>query len=201
MLELVSNPAVQDDRHEIDIEILTTEIEDDKMLVHYTVHPSKDDDDIVFQNATAVIPLKGDNPGSTFQRHRFDWTNGELRFYQNSDLVLTMNDRIPQVAGHVYMNLWADGGSWSGSPSPTDVLMTIRLIAVYHNTSSSEVGTDDVFNLRCERAGGPSEQTVCLDTMVESGEIVPSSLAGLSVPFPTWALKMLCTVLGIMLIV
>ena len=201
MSEPVANPAVQDDRNEIDIEILAREFKDDEMPVHYTVHPAKDEDDIVLHNATAVLSMKGDNPGSIFQRHRFDWTNDELRFYQNSDLVLTMNERIPQVAGHVYMNLWADGGSWSGSPSTTDVLMTVRLIAIYHNTSASEAGTDDLFNLRCERAGGPSEQTVCLDTMVESGEIVPSSVAVLSVPSPIWALKMLCVVLGIMLIV
>lgn len=171
------------------------------MPVHYTVHPAKDEDDIVLQNATAVISMKGDNPGSNFQRHRFDWTNDELRFYQNSDLVITMNERIPQVAGHVYMNLWADGGSWSGSPSTTDVLLTVRLIAIYHNTSASEAGMDALFNLRCQKAGGPSEQTVCLDTMVESGEIVPSSVAVLSVPTPIWALKMLCVVLGIMLII
>ncbi|KAL1958826.1 hypothetical protein VTO42DRAFT_3663 [Malbranchea cinnamomea] len=190
-----------DDKNEIDIEILAREYEDDEMPIHYTVHPAKDEDDIVLQNATAVIPLRGDNPGSNFQRHRFDWTKDELRFYQNSELVITMNERIPRVGGHVYLNLWADGGSWSGSPSTTDVLMTVRLIAIYHNTSASDAGMDVMFNSRCEKAGGPSERTVCLDTKVESGEIIPSSVAVVSIPLPIWTLSMLSFVLGIMLVI
>jgi hypothetical protein len=165
------------------------------------VHPAKDQNDFVFQNATDVIPLVGDKPASSYQRHRFDWTGKQLRFYQNSELVLRKTQRIPEIGGHVYMNLWADGGVWSGSPSTTDVLMSVRLIAIYHNTTASEAGLDATFNLRCDIAGGPSERTVCSDTLVESGEVIPSSVAVATVPLPFDLLTMLSIVLGIMLVI
>jgi hypothetical protein len=159
---------------------LSREFFDDRVYVHYTVHPAKDQNDFVFQNATDVIPLVGDKPASSYQRHRFDWTGKQLRFYQNSELVLRKTQRIP---------------------STTDVLMSVRLIAIYHNTTASEAGLDATFNLRCDIAGGPSERTVCSDTLVESGEVIPSSVAVATVPLPFDLLTMLSIVLGIMLVI
>lgn len=167
------------------------------------MHPAKQQNDSVLQNATDIVSLYGgDETRSEFQRHRFDWTSDDLRFYQNSEQVLTKTKRIPAVGGHAYLDLWADGGVWSGSPSTTNVLMSVRLIAIYHNTSASEVGRDEQFNKRCAKAGGPSEQTICLDTRIENGELVPSSVAVVALPpLSVRILSLLSAVLGFMLVV
>ncbi|PGH14562.1 hypothetical protein AJ80_05882 [Polytolypa hystricis UAMH7299] len=186
-----------DDQNEIDIEILAKEFKPDSVLVHYTTHPALDESGVLVKNATEVIPLRGDDPASSFQAHRFDWTGEELRFYQNSRLVHANALRVPQVPGYVYMNLWADGGPWSGTPSTTDVFMSVKTIAIYHNTSASEEGIDKAFNLRCEKAGGPSNITVCLDTSIESGNLDPSSVASVITPVQVWAVVLFWVTFGV----
>ncbi|EER44468.1 conserved hypothetical protein [Histoplasma capsulatum H143] len=151
----------------------------------------------VIANATTVIPFRGDNLLNLFQRHRFDWTKEELRFYQNSTLVHANAFQIPDAPGHAYLNVWADGGAWSGAPSTTDVFLTIKLIAIYHNTSASDKGLDKVFNERCKKAGGPSNVTICLDTSVESGVADPSSSGSAVVPLQLWILSLLCVAFAI----
>lgn len=195
LTQLVNGPQ-QDDENEIDIEILTKEFKPDHMLVHYTTHPALDENGVLIKNSTEIIPLRGDNPADSFQRHRFDWTKKELRFYQNDKTVHKNNLRIPTDSGHVYMNLWADGGLWSGSPSTTDVFLRVKSLAIFHNTTTSDLGKDLTFNLRCEKAGGPSNETVCLDLDVENGMVVPSlSESKALAPLPIWVL--ICFVWGV----
>ncbi|EFE44335.1 hypothetical protein TRV_00865 [Trichophyton verrucosum HKI 0517] len=177
-----------DDKNEIDIEILTREFKPDSMLVHYTTHPALDDRGWLIDNATEIIALKGHRPAEHFQLHRFDWTKEELRFYQNSKVVHTNNLRIPKDEGSVYLNLWADGGMWSGSPSTTDVYLRVKHLSIYHNTSASENGTDTAFSRRCQRAGGLSTETVCYDVHINSGLQVPSSKSKSLAPRPFWVL-------------
>ncbi|KAI5279732.1 hypothetical protein KEM54_004017, partial [Ascosphaera aggregata] len=111
----------------------------------------------------------GDHPAQYFARHRFDWTRNEIRFYQEQELVHTNIARVPETPGQVHLNLWADGGPWSGAPSTTDVYLLVKAITVYFNTTDSEAGKDAHFNRRCQKAGGPSTKTICLDTDVERG--------------------------------
>ncbi|OJD17638.1 hypothetical protein AJ78_02288 [Emergomyces pasteurianus Ep9510] len=187
----------RDDENEIDIEILSREFKTDWFPVHYTTHPALDEHGQVISNATKVIPLRDDDILNSFQRHRFDWTRDELRFYQNSTQVHSNALRIPYAPGHAYLNVWADGGPWSGAPSTTDVFLTVKLIAIYHNTSASDRGLDKEFNERCKKAGGPSNLTICLDTSVESGTIDPSSSASMVVPLRLWILSLLCVAFAI----
>ncbi|EEQ33174.1 conserved hypothetical protein [Microsporum canis CBS 113480] len=191
--------AHNDDKNEIDIEILTREFKQDSMLVHYTTHPALDDRGWLIDNATEIIALKGHRPSESFQLHRFDWTKEELRFYQNSKVVHTNNIRVPTDEGSVYMNLWADGGMWSGSPSTTDVYLRVKYLSIYHNTSASEKGTDTAFTQRCQRAGGLSTETVCYDVHISSGLQIPSSKSKSLTPFPFWVLSLFCLILAVMI--
>ncbi|KAK2736430.1 hypothetical protein FQN57_000763, partial [Myotisia sp. PD_48] len=162
------------DKNEIDVEILAREFKDDSMLVHYTIHPALDEKGRLIRNSTEIISLEGDHPANHFQTHRFDWTKNEVRFYQNSELVHSISKRVPKVSGNVYLNLWADGGMWSGAPSTTDVFLRVKTITIFHNTTMSDEGKDELFELRCQKAGGRSGSTVCIDGDIESGRI-PSS--------------------------
>ncbi|EFW13249.1 hypothetical protein D8B26_004141 [Coccidioides posadasii str. Silveira] len=186
-----------DDQNEIDIEVLTREIKSDRLLVHYTTHPAIDEDGDVIRNATAIVPVEGNDPANWFQRHRFDWSKEELRFYHNGSLMHANNIRIPDVGGRALLNLWADGGIWSGAPSTTNVYMRVKYVIVYHNTTASDSGQDVEFNDRCARAGGPSNETVCLDVFVEDGAVDPSSIGTALAPLPFWVLSLLWLVLGV----
>ncbi|KAI1908120.1 hypothetical protein LOZ53_004312 [Ophidiomyces ophidiicola] len=180
-----------DDNNEIDIEILTREIKAHELLVHYTTHPAVDAAGGSIDNATAVMSIKGHEPGNWFQRHRFDWGKKELRFYHNGSLLHANDMKVPEVSGRALMNLWADGGLWSGAPSTTNVYMRVKYVVIYHNTTASDGGQDLEFNARCARAGGLSDETVCLDLNVEDGAVDPSSLAAVLTPLPFWVLSLL----------
>ncbi|WEW59837.1 hypothetical protein PRK78_005318 [Emydomyces testavorans] len=186
-----------DDLNEIDIEILTKEASSEELLMHYTTQPAMDEAKDVIKNATAAISIKGDDVSNWFQRHRFDWDEEEIRFYHNGSLVHTNNIRVPSVAGRPLMNLWADGGIWSGTPSITNVYMRVKYVAIYHNTTASDSGSDLEFNDRCAGAGGLSDETVCLDINVESGMVDPSSIGTSLAPVPFWALTLLWLFLGV----
>jgi hypothetical protein len=73
----------------------------------------------------------------------------------------TANSSHNYQAGSVILNLWADGGVWSGQPSTTNVTMNLQSILVYYNTTDSNSGNDDDFNQACEAAGGIHKMTVC----------------------------------------
>ncbi|EEP77284.1 predicted protein [Uncinocarpus reesii 1704] len=186
-----------DDQNEIDMEVLTREIKPREILIHYTTHPAVDESGNLVKNATAVIPIKGNKPGSWYQRHRFDWSQKELKFYFNDTMVHANDIRMPNVPGRALLNLWADGGIWSGAPSITDVFMKVKYVVIYHNTTASDHGMDMEFNARCTRAGGPSSETICLDTFIEGGAVDPSSTGAILMPLSFWVLSLLWLVLGI----
>ena len=96
---------------------------------------------------------------------------------------------IPTVAGSANINIWADGGDWSGIPSTSDVTMSVRSVVIYHNTTTSDTGHDKAFNRQCRDAGGISRKTLCRDHEIESGEMDPSIAAARPVEPPLYALR------------
>jgi hypothetical protein len=63
------------------------------------------------------------------------------------------------MGGSLQFKLWADGNRWwSGTPSSTEVHMTIKSIVAYFNTTT----TDREWTAACEAAGGPSEENICV---------------------------------------
>ncbi|KAK2756092.1 hypothetical protein FQN54_005499 [Arachnomyces sp. PD_36] len=180
------------DTNEIDIEFLTKEPSSDgSPVIHYTAQPSVDEEDNLIPDATEEVELmsfknKGPNP---FLSHRFDWSSEELRFYQGSSLIHKHSTNIPSVSGSANINIWADGGEWSGTPSTSDVTLSVRSIAIYHNTTASDIGRDSVFNRQCWAAGGLSKKTVCHEHEVESGEMYSPVAAAHPVEPPLYALQ------------
>ncbi|MCJ1374021.1 hypothetical protein MMC20_005251 [Loxospora ochrophaea] len=171
----------QSDTSEIDIEVLTRE--PNASTIHYTTHPSLTPSGSLIPNASVLLPLS--NPWTTLQQHRFDWFSNRIVFYQGSHAVHTTTTNVPNNAsaggGTLQVNLWADGGQWSGLPSTTNVTMTVEWVLVYYNTTASEAGTDAAFNSACAAAGGVSSKTVCADEDLSSssasGQTVSMSLS------------------------
>jgi len=147
------------DSTETDIEILTN---DGSNFVRYTNHPSV--------NLTTGDVINGTlfkdhlaKPRTANQEQRFDWSSDVSRFYQDNILVQEIRKNVPAHDGTMMINVWSNGGSWSGPPATKNVTMSISYINLYYNTTASDRGADDVFNKACAGAGGPSisKNTLC----------------------------------------
>ena len=69
---------------------------------------------------------------------------------------------VRKLGGNLQLKLWADGNKWwSGTPSSTTVKMYVKSIIAYFNTTGVMDGTDQAWFNTCEKAGGPSKDTVC----------------------------------------
>lgn len=149
-----------DDRSEIDVEIVTAGNSLVNNTINYTLHPSLAQDGSPIPSATVSRPLNqfGYNP-ETFHEYRFDCDPVRgVDYYVDGKLMHTNDNNIPTAGGNLQVKLWADGNKWwSGTPSTTDVFMTIKSIVVYYNTS----GPDLEWEKTCRAAGGPSKRTIC----------------------------------------
>ena len=161
----------QNDSSEIDIEIVTDSNSIVNNTINYTEHPSLYPDGLPIPNATLSVPFTN---YTTLQTHRFDCTPQTATYYLNNQIMHQDHHNIPHYPGSIQLNLWADGNRlWSGTPSTTNVTMAVSIIDVYYNTSETDNGDDTAWFETCAKAGGPSDQTVCME-----GETTPiASLA------------------------
>nr|KAK5445897.1 hypothetical protein LTR18_003816 [Exophiala xenobiotica] len=145
---------------EIDVEIVTAGDSLVNNTINYTLHPSLAPDGSPIPNATLSRPLNqsGYNP-ETFHEYRFDCDPVRgVDFYVDGKLMHTSDNNIPTAGGNLQMKLWADGNEWwSGTPSTTDVFMTIKSIVAYYNTSAPDLEWEKT----CRAAGRPSKRTIC----------------------------------------
>lgn len=157
------------DASETDIEILTRE---DDTTVHYSQQPTYDyDTDTSNEDASLTDNLSV--PWTELQEHRWDWRPDITRFYQDGQEAAKLTINIPQRKGKIMINIWADGGNWSGRPADKDVIMEIQTIELFFNTSLSHSGGDTNFNKACDTAGGyGNTDTICV---VEKGKNTTSS--------------------------
>ncbi|EXJ89816.1 hypothetical protein A1O3_02883 [Capronia epimyces CBS 606.96] len=151
-----------DDKAEIDIEIVTP---GDSMVngtINYTLHPSLAPDGSPIANATLSVPLDDSHlRPDTFHEYRFDYhAQRGVQYYLDGALVHTNARDIATLSGNLQFKLWADGNKWwSGTPSTADVLMNIKSIDAYFNSSGTD--TDTAWMRACSAAGGPSSLTIC----------------------------------------
>ncbi|KAF8476063.1 concanavalin A-like lectin/glucanase domain-containing protein [Kalaharituber pfeilii] len=147
------------DQSETDIEILTRE---DELKVHYSQQPTYDyETDVFYEDASLTANLQ--RPWTEAQEYRWDWHPGVSHFYQDGIKAAEMIVNTPSRKGKIMINLWADGGQWSGRPANKNVTMQIQTIELFFNTSLSHSGGDSDFNKACEEAGGISnENTSCV---------------------------------------
>jgi hypothetical protein len=162
----------KNDSSEIDIEAITRGTSIVNNTINYTSHPSTYADGTPIANATLSVSLgSSGNILSNFREHRFDChPDYGTKYYLDDEVVHADGHNIPNSPGNVQLLLWADGnGWWSGKPSTTDVIMSVKSIEVYYNTSGSDTGESGTkwFDA-CQRAGGPSHETVCEEEIITS---------------------------------
>ncbi|KAL2395091.1 hypothetical protein ABEF95_000318 [Exophiala dermatitidis] len=151
-----------DDKSEIDIEVVTPGDSIVNGTINYTSHPSLASDGQPIPNATLSVPFNQRHlRPEDFHEYRFDsHPRRGVEFYFDGGLVHTSSHSVPLQGGNLQFKVWADGDKWwSGTPSTSDVLMTVKTIDAYYNTSSST--SNEGWKKGCVAAGGPSSKTVC----------------------------------------
>jgi beta-glucanase (GH16 family) len=128
------------DDNEVDIEVVTR---DPPQYVQYTNQQGPNKNHTLPNGALRTSSL----------HYRFDSTNTASRFYVNGVLGETITDHIPKIGGSIYMNMWANGGSWPGPPPTSDVILTVDSLYAYFNTSNAVNATNWASQCKSKAAG------------------------------------------------
>ncbi|KAI1263276.1 concanavalin A-like lectin/glucanase domain-containing protein [Xylariaceae sp. FL1019] len=116
---------------EADIEIRTSE---DTDIINYTNQPGST------EGATdrATIPAQW----TDWLEYRYDWTPGSSKWYINDLPVAAIELQTPTNPLSVLMNVWSDGGEWSGVMAVgNQATMDVQWLDVTYNTSSQAGAT------------------------------------------------------------
>ncbi|PMD29551.1 glycoside hydrolase family 16 protein [Hyaloscypha variabilis F] len=149
---------------ESDIEILTAGPRD---MVQYTNQPSNDKNG----NAQPQATVNGTNPGgrdwTLWNTYRLDWMPKMTSWYVNGESVANIAFQVPRDPSGLIMNMWSDGGVWTGNMSLYDeAYLQIQWIEVVYNTSGPFAGTSKrdehgAGGLLEKRKGTPGCMAVC----------------------------------------
>jgi beta-glucanase (GH16 family) len=126
-----------DDNNESDIEILTR---DPNTEVRCTNQPSVDSSGRVVKAAEKDVNFLGKNWGQ-WNTYRIDWTPTTSAWYLNGANVANNTYSIPRVPSTLIMNMWSDGGVWSGvMPVGGSSYLDIEWVEMAFNTSGPATG-------------------------------------------------------------
>ncbi|RAK95054.1 glycoside hydrolase family 16 protein [Aspergillus ibericus CBS 121593] len=120
---------------ESDIEILTSE---DPHTVHYANQPDYDPiSDTSIPGASSIVNLS--TPWTSWVTHRLDWLPNMSAWYADDKLQSNSTYSIPDRPSIVAMNLWSNGGNWSGDMRVGDsVYMGIEWIELLYNVTKAD---------------------------------------------------------------
>lgn len=150
----------QSDTQESDIEVLTY---DPITNVRYSNQPDFDPNtgDTV-PGASSDVALPGGGNWTDWHDHRIDWYDGISRWYVDNQLVLEKTLNAPTKPSGFVLNLWSDGGEWSGNMTVgAQVIAGIEWIEMSFNTSGENSKRDSqLCNVGCnvdgvQRVGHP----------------------------------------------
>ncbi|GKZ32737.1 hypothetical protein AbraIFM66950_002349 [Aspergillus brasiliensis] len=120
---------------ESDIEILTSE---DSHTIHYANQPDYDPiSDTLIPGASSIVNLT--KPWTSWTTHRLDWVADMSAWYADGQLQGKSNYSVPNRPSIVAMNLWSNGGNWSGDMNVGDsVFMGIEWIELVYNVTKTD---------------------------------------------------------------
>lgn len=144
----------QNDHNESDIEILTR---DDPSVIRYSNQPVLDDDGEPIPGASAAIDLNNDSTIANLEKrdadavrwdewhtHRLDWVSGLSTWYIDGVKIHEKTYGVPTVPSLFMMNMWGDGGQWTGEMEPEEeARMEVEWVEMVFNVSGLDVGELD----------------------------------------------------------
>jgi hypothetical protein len=120
-----------DDDNESDIEILTRDPVD---TIRYTNQPAvgKDGNEV-----TAASKAPSNLPSwEDWQTHRIDWLPKNSYWFLNGKQVAANTYSVPRKQSYMVLNMWSDGGTWSGNMTVDDSAeFHVQWIEMTFNTS------------------------------------------------------------------
>ncbi|KAB8234429.1 glycoside hydrolase family 16 protein [Aspergillus alliaceus] len=164
---------------ESDIEILTA---DPPNVIHYSNQPDYDPvSDTAIPGAGSIVNLSV--PWTGWVTHRLDWFPGLSRWYADQGLQVVKGYGVPGMASTVVLNLWSDGGDWTGDLRVGEsVFLGVEWIEMAFNVSSSAVGGSGRDDGGLGRARARSARRVGLgdgDRVVEGAGLGDKILSGI----------------------
>jgi beta-glucanase (GH16 family) len=154
-----------DDSNESDIEILT---QDPKDKIRYTNQPAVDR----AGNEIAAASLDPSNlpRWDDWHTHRIDWLPKQSYWFLNGDQVAQNTYSVPRKPSYLVLNMWSDGGEWSGNMSVGDSAeFHLQWIEMAFNTSGPYEGEQQPSN-KMVRREDKGCKTVCrIDGVKELG--------------------------------
>ncbi|PWW71605.1 Glycoside Hydrolase Family 16 protein, partial [Tuber magnatum] len=86
--------------------------------------------------------------------HRIDWVDGKSSWFVDGEHLLDKKYGVPTVPSYFVMNLWSDGGVWSGNMTKgQSVYMEIEFVEMAFNITGDDRGSSG----RNVRRGAPAK--------------------------------------------
>ncbi|KAF1911733.1 concanavalin A-like lectin/glucanase domain-containing protein, partial [Ampelomyces quisqualis] len=155
-----------DDNNESDIEILTR---DPKDQTRYTNQPSvdKQGNEITAASVGPTDLARWDE----WQTHRIDWLPKNSYWYLNNEQVAKNTYSVPRKPSFLVLNMWGDGGEWSGNMTVGDQAeFQIQWIEMTFNTSGPYSGPNKDEKRSVEKRKTKTCGNVCaIDNVTQLG--------------------------------
>lgn len=134
------------DTSESDIEILTR---DPQTNIEYSNQPTVNEAEVAIPGSNFNISMRsaGGRQWSDWNVHRLDWLPGTSAWYLNGNLAASTKVNVPGGGeeSRVIINMWSNGGFWSGNMSKGDKAeLQIQWIEMVFNTSASSAASSRV---------------------------------------------------------
>lgn len=127
-----------DDTDESDIEILTRDV---SSQFRATNQPTVDASGNEIPDASTVVPIpaansKKNESWTDWVDYRLDWLDGKTEWFINQNSVQSKTHGVPKKASQLILNLWGNGGMWSGNMSVGGAAtMDVEWVEMAYNTS------------------------------------------------------------------
>jgi beta-glucanase (GH16 family) len=127
------------DVEEGDIEILTRGPTD---KIQLTNQPSESASGENIPQATINATLANGAEWSAWNEYRYDWLSGLSTWYVNGVIVGSLSFQAPKNPAQLILNMWSDGGSWTGNMSiGASSFLQVQWIELVYNTSGPVTGS------------------------------------------------------------
>ncbi|KAI0026103.1 concanavalin A-like lectin/glucanase domain-containing protein [Xylariomycetidae sp. FL0641] len=121
---------------EADLEIRTMNA---RTEVQYTNQPDHTDAGPI-EGSFEIVNLA--QPWTEWQEYRYDWTPGMSEWYVDGVKLAAIAFQAPTDPLSVIMNVWGDGGSWSGTMAEGgQAQMQLQWLDLTYNTAGQDVAT------------------------------------------------------------
>lgn len=138
----------ESDTQESDIEILTSDPITNIRFSNQPDYDSKTDSAVPGASTDTLLPNGA--VWTDWHDYRLDWYDGVSRWYVDGNLVLEKTLNVPTKPSGLILNLWSDGGEWSGNMSVgAEVIAGFEWIEMAFNISGKLTGPQKRHQSEC----------------------------------------------------